>query len=98
MTILHSSNTVLLSSPPPTSAENEVGKLDKTPRLPSLEKPTPEKNHETMIHKFRVKIGFSVPPDADICPRSKFAPLLSLIVQQFPATVLQPWEREANGH
>eukprot|EP00957_Ditylum_brightwellii_P063152 4793671-Ditylum_brightwellii.AAC.1 len=50
-----------------------------------------------MIHKFCVKVAFTVPEDADICPCKKFALLLSLIIQQYPSTILQPWNHEERG-
>ena len=74
-----------------------AGNLSETPRIPPLEKPPQEKKHATTIHKFRVKIAFSVPATAYVCPREKFGALLSLIIQQFPGTVLQPWEHEERG-
>eukprot|EP00957_Ditylum_brightwellii_P095038 7237686-Ditylum_brightwellii.AAC.1 len=38
-----------------------------------------------------------VPERADICPREKFAMLLSLIIQQYPSTILQPWNHEEHS-
>eukprot|EP00957_Ditylum_brightwellii_P164556 12528770-Ditylum_brightwellii.AAC.1 len=42
-------------------------------------------------------MAFIVPADEDVCPREKFAAFLALIIQQFPATVPQPWDHEERG-
>eukprot|EP00957_Ditylum_brightwellii_P211250 15365952-Ditylum_brightwellii.AAC.1 len=68
--------------------------LAEAPKIPPLEKPPVAKKHETMIHKFCVKIAFIIPADEDVCSHEKFAVLLALIIQLFPATVLQPWDHE----
>eukprot|EP00957_Ditylum_brightwellii_P161202 12273831-Ditylum_brightwellii.AAC.1 len=51
------------------TAEN----LAKTPCIHPLEKPPPEEKHETTLHKFCVKVAFTVPEHEDICPQEKFA-------------------------
>eukprot|EP00957_Ditylum_brightwellii_P077039 5854591-Ditylum_brightwellii.AAC.1 len=61
-----------------------------TLRLPPLEKLTTPKNDTATIHDFKVKINFDVPEDGEVYPRSKFATLLSIIIQQFLATTLEP--------
>eukprot|EP00957_Ditylum_brightwellii_P015379 1157111-Ditylum_brightwellii.AAC.1 len=64
--------TNFLGTPTPAvrkTAEN----LTKTPRIPPLGKPPPEEKHETTVHKFCVKVAFTVPEAEDICPQEKFA-------------------------
>eukprot|EP00957_Ditylum_brightwellii_P007816 591983-Ditylum_brightwellii.AAC.1 len=91
-----SSNTNATNFPgtPYPVVQETAENLAKTPRIPPLEKPPPKEKHETMIHKFRVKIAFTVSESEDICPREKFAMLLSLIIQQYPSTILQLWNHK----
>eukprot|EP00957_Ditylum_brightwellii_P167341 12739611-Ditylum_brightwellii.AAC.1 len=44
-----------------------------------------------------MKVAFTVPEHADICPREKFATLLSIIIQQYLSTILQPWNHKERG-
>eukprot|EP00957_Ditylum_brightwellii_P064679 4908611-Ditylum_brightwellii.AAC.1 len=68
--------------------------LAETPKIPTLERPPVAKKHKTAIHKFCIKIAFIVPSEEDVCPQEKFAAILALIIQQFLATVLQPWDHK----
>eukprot|EP00957_Ditylum_brightwellii_P127631 9733232-Ditylum_brightwellii.AAC.1 len=88
--------TIFLDTPKPV-AQEIAESLAKTPCIPPLEKPPPEEKHETTIHKFHVKVAFTVSELEDICPRAKFATLLSLIIQQYLYTILQPWNHEERG-
>eukprot|EP00957_Ditylum_brightwellii_P016232 1221329-Ditylum_brightwellii.AAC.1 len=73
-----------------SNGNDTVTNLAKTPKIPPLEKLPVVKKHKTTIHKFHVKITFTVPADEDVCIQEKFVALLALSIQQFPATVLQP--------
>eukprot|EP00957_Ditylum_brightwellii_P026857 2030660-Ditylum_brightwellii.AAC.1 len=54
---------------PNPAVQETAGNLAKTPHIPPLKKPPPEEKHETIIHKFHVKVAFTVPETEDICPQ-----------------------------
>eukprot|EP00957_Ditylum_brightwellii_P116519 8887875-Ditylum_brightwellii.AAC.1 len=62
------SATNFLGTPNPAVQETAEN-LAKTPRIPPPEKPPPEEKHETTIHKFCVKVAFTVPEAEYICPQ-----------------------------
>eukprot|EP00957_Ditylum_brightwellii_P198038 15088218-Ditylum_brightwellii.AAC.1 len=91
MTHSTADNVANLTGTPWSIGFDNAKSLDKTPHIPPIKKPLLIKKHETIIHKFRIKIVFIVPAESDVNPCEKFATLLCLIIQQFPVTVLQPW-------
>eukprot|EP00957_Ditylum_brightwellii_P093261 7101824-Ditylum_brightwellii.AAC.1 len=97
MTQYNMETTANLPGTPKSAGEEPTANLAETPKIPPLEKPPVAKKHKMMIHKFCVKIAFIVTAEEDVCPQEKFAVLLVLIIQQFLATVLQPWDHKEHG-
>eukprot|EP00957_Ditylum_brightwellii_P006925 523911-Ditylum_brightwellii.AAC.1 len=61
-------NTTNFPGTPKPVVQETTENLAKTPCIPPLEKLSPEEKHETTIHKFCVKVAFTVPDLEDICP------------------------------
>eukprot|EP00957_Ditylum_brightwellii_P063880 4846688-Ditylum_brightwellii.AAC.1 len=83
-----------LPGPPKSVGKEPTANLAETPKIPPLEKPPVAKKHKRTIHRFCINIAFIVPANENVCLHEKFAVLLALIIQQFPATILQPWDHE----
>eukprot|EP00957_Ditylum_brightwellii_P006289 477174-Ditylum_brightwellii.AAC.1 len=62
-----------------------------------MDQPEKDQNLKTLVNTYHTKLSFVLNERDTLCPRSKFATLLAVIIQQFPSMVLEKWNKQEMG-